>query len=162
MNSSIDIKRLTVTGMLTAVVTLSTMAIRIPVPVTGGYIHPGDGFVILAALILGPVEGTLAAGLGSAFADVLGGYFIYAPATFVIKALSAFVAYYIFKKSRIEVVAIPAIFAELVMVAGYFLFESALYNPAAALAGILPNITQGLFGIAISTALYKKLSGMIS
>ena len=55
------IKLLSLTGLLTALVTVSTMAIRIPIPATGGYIHPGDGLVLLSGLLLGPVYGTFAA-----------------------------------------------------------------------------------------------------
>ena len=65
------------------------MIIRIPTPGTGGYIHPGDALVILSGIILGPLYGFLAAGLGSCLSDFLGGYFFYVPATFLIKGLVA-------------------------------------------------------------------------
>lgn len=49
--------------------------------------------VLLCGWLLGPIYGTIAAGLGPALADIFSGYVVYAPATFVIKALMALVAY---------------------------------------------------------------------
>jgi uncharacterized membrane protein len=90
MKRQIDIEKLILTGLLTALVAVTTVAIAIPVPFTNGYVHPGDSMIFLAVLILGRRRGALAAGLGSALADVLLGYFIWAPFTLVIKACMAF------------------------------------------------------------------------
>ena len=43
-----------------------------------------------------PLYGFLAAGLGSALADIFSGYAIYAPATFLIKGLMVLAAYCIY------------------------------------------------------------------
>ena len=83
-------KKLVMTALFTALTMVSTMLIRIPLPM--GYVHLGDAFVLLSAFILGPIWGTIAAGVGSALADVIG-YIAYAPATLIIKALMAFVAW---------------------------------------------------------------------
>ena len=77
-------------ALFAALACVATMSIRIPTPGTGGYIHPGDAVVILCGIFLGPAEAFLAAGIGSCMADLLGGYFIYVPITFVIKGLVAF------------------------------------------------------------------------
>ena len=63
------------TALFAALACVATMSIRIPTPGTGGYIHPGDAIVILAGIILGPVYGMLAGGIGSALSDLIGGYF---------------------------------------------------------------------------------------
>ena len=65
-------KTLVLTGMMTALVFISTVAIRIPVPFTQGYIHAGDTMIFVSAAILGPVPGMIAAGVGSALADLMG------------------------------------------------------------------------------------------
>ncbi len=80
--------QLTVTAMFAALTLLATSVIRIQTP-TFGYIHLGDGIVLLAGIFLGPVPGGLAAGLGSALSDLLAGYAIWVPGTFVIKYLTA-------------------------------------------------------------------------
>ncbi len=43
-------------------------------PLTGGYVHPGDGMVLLSGWLLGPWWGGAAAGIGSMLVDLLGGY----------------------------------------------------------------------------------------
>jgi uncharacterized membrane protein len=90
MNQRPDIEKLILTGLLTALVAVTTIAIAIPVPFTNGYVHPGDSMIFMAVLILGRRRGALAAGLGSALADILLGYFVWAPFTLAIKACMAF------------------------------------------------------------------------
>ena len=74
MNS--NLKKIVMTALFAALACVATMSIRIPTPGTGGYIHPGDAIVILSGVVLGPSYGLLAAGIGSAMSDLLGGYFI--------------------------------------------------------------------------------------
>ena len=62
-------KKLVVTALMAALTCIATMIIKIPTP-TFGYIHLGDGFVLLSGIILGPVSGAFAAGIGSMFADI--------------------------------------------------------------------------------------------
>ncbi len=82
-------EKLTLTGLMTAAVTVATIAIIIPVPNPGGYIHAGDSMVFLAVLVLGWKYGAFAAGIGSALADIVSGYAQWAPATLVIKMIMA-------------------------------------------------------------------------
>ncbi len=82
-----QLKKIVLTGLMMALVTLSTSVIKIPT--VNGYIHLGDGFVFLSAIILGPFYGAFAAGVGSMMADILGGYAQWALPTLVIKALMA-------------------------------------------------------------------------
>ena len=86
------------TALFAALACVATMSIRIPTPGTSGYIHPGDAIVILAGIILGPVYGMLAGGIGSALSDLIGGYFVYVPITLVIKGLVALVSGLIYQK----------------------------------------------------------------
>ena len=87
----LKLKKIIMTALLAALACVATMSIRIPTPGTQGYIHPGDAIVILSGVILGPAYGLLAGGIGSALADLLGGYFIYVPITFAVKGMIAFV-----------------------------------------------------------------------
>ena len=87
-----NLKRLVLAALFVALACVATMSIRIPTPGTNGYIHPGDAIVILSGVILGPVWGFLAGGIGSALSDLIGGYFMYVPVTFVIKGLIALIA----------------------------------------------------------------------
>jgi uncharacterized membrane protein len=83
-------------ALMAALTCTATVAVAIPSP-TGGYIHPGDGFVILSGVILGPFFGVLAAGIGSMLADLILGYSAYAPATFIIKGLAALAAAFLYQ-----------------------------------------------------------------
>ena len=96
MNS--NLKKIIMTALFAALACVATMSIRIPTPGTGGYIHPGDAIVILAGIILGPVYGMLAGGIGSALSDLIGGYFVYVPITFVIKGLIALFSGLVYQK----------------------------------------------------------------
>lgn len=84
-----NMHKLILTSLMTAMVTVSTMAIMIPVPFTGGYIHAGDSMIFLAVLILGWRYGAFASGVGSALADMLSGYANWAFFTLVIKGFMA-------------------------------------------------------------------------
>ncbi len=100
------------------------------------------------------------AGLGSALADLFSGYIIYAPATFVIKGLMAIVAYFGFKvlsTSTGKTVAriLCGVFAELVMVLGYFVFEGFLYGFAPSAINIPANVVQGVAGLILGVLLVK-------
>ena len=48
-----NIKKLVTAALLAAMTCVATMIIKIPTP-TFGYIHPGDGFVLLCGVVLGP------------------------------------------------------------------------------------------------------------
>ena len=89
-------QKIAVTALLAALTCVATMVIKIPSPMKG-YLNLGDCVVLTAGWMLSPVYGFLAAGLGSALADLFSGYVVYAPATFLIKGLMALAAYYIYK-----------------------------------------------------------------
>lgn len=73
-------------GLFTALAVVATLLLQIPVGPLG-YINFGDAVVMIAAVVLGPVGGAIVGGIGPAMADVITGYFVYAPFTAVIKAL---------------------------------------------------------------------------
>lgn len=174
-----SIKRLVVAALLAAMTCIATMIIKIPTP-TFGYIHLGDGFVLLCGIILGPLPGALAAGVGSMFSDIFSGYASFAPATLIIKALTAGIAGLLFRfvnhrkstaTGRMGAVIAGGLIGEAVMVTGYFAYEAGLaaitsgaFNHAAlasglaaSAAGIPFNIVQGVVGIVLSTLLLPVL-----
>lgn len=157
------IKKLTLSALFTALTCVATMIIKIPTLGTGGYIHLGDAFVVLSGIFLGPLYGGLAAGIGSALADLLGGYFIYVPITFIVKAVIAVVVALVYhkltKKIHMPVAKclICGIFSTLLVAFGYFAFEFFIYGAGAA-ASIPANLIQGLSGMIISSVLLPVLS----
>ena len=157
-----NLKKLILAALFAALSCVATMSIRIPTPGTSGYIHPGDAIVILSGVILGPVWGFLAGGIGSALSDLIGGYFIYVPITFEIKGLVALAAGLLYQKvgknqkSRYIAVILGGV-ADIILVAGgYFVCEFFIYGAGAA-ASIPANIIQGVGGLVISCILYPIL-----
>lgn len=166
MHKKKTLVKLCVTGMFAAFICVATMLIRIPMPICG-YVNFGDCFIILAALILGPVYGFAAGGIGSALADLLAGYAQYIPGTFVIKGLiavaAALIAHAVLKKSaarHLAGCAAGAICGELIMVGGYFLYEAAVlgYGIAGAFTSVAGNAVQAAFGTALSVILAQTLT----
>ena len=139
MNS--NLKKVVTTALFAALACVATMSIRIPTPGTSGYIHPGDAIVILTGVFLGPGWGFLAGGIGSAMADLLGGYFVYVPITFVIKGLISLISGLIYQKlgttskSRYTAVILGGVVDIVLVAGGYFLCEAVfLYGFAASAA----------------------------
>ncbi|MBQ3498928.1 MAG: ECF transporter S component [Clostridia bacterium] len=152
-----NLKNLVFAALLAAVTCVATLVIHIPSPLHG-YINLGDCFVLLSGWLLGPLYGFLAAGIGSALADLFLGYAVYAPATFVIKGLVALAAYLLIKafgKIKYKSVAyiLSGIIAELVMIGGYYVFEGLMYGFVESAVNILPNGIQAVVGIVSATLL---------
>lgn len=159
MDNKINTRKIVLTALFAALACVATMIIKVPTLATNGYVNIGDTIVLLSAWLIGGVYGGLAAGIGSALADLLSSYPTYVPGTLIIKFLMAFVAYLIFmaiKKANINKVvgyAVSGIVAELIMVAGYFLYESIFlgYGLAAA-PSILSNLVQGVTCLVLGYA----------
>lgn len=78
--------QLSMTAVFTALVFVATTVFSVYVPQTRGFFNIGETMVFTAALLLGPIIGAFAGGVGSMLADVFLGFWYYAPATLVIKA----------------------------------------------------------------------------
>jgi len=85
-----DKVELAYTAVFTALVCITTMMLQVYIPETKGYFNIGEVMIYITAILLGPRVGMLAGGIGSALADVLTGYTIFAPATLVIKGCEGF------------------------------------------------------------------------
>lgn len=163
MRSSDSTQKIVITALFAALTCAATMAIRIPIVGTGGYVHLGDALVILSGIILGPVWGLLAAGVGSAMADLLGGYFVYVPITFAIKGLAALASGHVSRavcnKPRLRhAAAVLGGCADIILVSGgYFVCEIPMYGLSAAAASVLPNAFQGTAGLVIALILYPVM-----
>ena len=153
-----NIRKLTMTALFMALTCVATSIIKIPTIGTGGYIHPGDAFVILSGILLGPLYGALAGGIGSALADLFGGYIVYVPITLIVKAIIASGVGFIYHHltTKIHSVLVKSIlcgtYATITVALGYLVFEYFLYG-AAAFASVPANLIQGVSGLIISTLL---------
>lgn len=164
---------LVVTAMMMCIIMLLTLLIRIPSPTTKGYINIGDAAIFMSVLMLGWKYGAVAAGVGAAMADAIGGYMYFAPWTLGIKALMAIAMGLIVSKAfssdrspaaqrRFEVLGMAV--GGIVMVTGYYFAEVIMYGSwAVPLIEIPLNCTQFvvsmIIAVLLSNALYRTPVG---
>ena len=168
---------LVTTSMMTAMVMIATTFFKIPNAM--GYIHLGDGFVFLAAIILPKKYACFAGGVGAGLADIYGGYAVWAPWTLVIKIVMVLIVQLFFdllnKRAAngghvAKVAGLPFselfayVLAVLWTVSGYYVAQGLIYgNWAAPLADVPGNVLQATVGavvaIIVSVALGKTALG---
>ncbi|MDR1068238.1 MAG: ECF transporter S component [Clostridiales Family XIII bacterium] len=149
------VQKLTSAALVAAFIFVVTYIVKIPMPISsGGYINLGDTIIYLGGLLLGGWRGAAAAAVGSALSDVLLGYFIYAPATFVIKGLMGLVCGLITRREGFAPFAVASSLAGVIMLAGYFLFETLFFNINQASASAFFNVAQLIAGVGVALALY--------
>lgn len=142
----------------TVVVLVITMFVRIPLP-SGGYFNFGDVAVVFAGLMLGRFGGAIVGGVGSALADILGGFAIFSPLTLLAKGLEGLFSGFAKNKTGVVFWILPGI-GVLSMVAVYFVGE--IFMPSIKLQGaileLLPNTIQAVGGYAGGVLLFKIYS----
>lgn len=149
---------------------LVTLFIRIPLP-SRGYFNVGDVAVVFGGLLLGfmrPRQGIWwalgACGLGSALADILGGFAVFAPLTLLAKAaegaLAAVAASHL-GTMRYILLSLGG----LAMVLVYFLGEALMPNIGlqGAVAEIPTNLVQAVGGAigGFFAAMAMKKTGLV-
>ncbi|MDO5017892.1 MAG: ECF transporter S component [Lagierella massiliensis] len=154
-------KNLVYAALMTALVTIGTMFITVPSPRSGGYLNLGDAFIHLSSFLFGPYIGLMAGGIGSALADIFGGYAHYAIPTLIIKGsmgLCVGLAQRKAKGLRFNTI-LALVVAELIMVFGYYItnmfFAGTIY---VGIASIPSDMVQGGFGILLFLIMAKSLS----
>ena len=99
---------------------------------------------MICGLLFGPFIGSLSGGIGSSLADILLGYTIYAPGTFIIKGLEGFLVGIIANpKKNYQKINYRDILGVLaggsLMVYGYFLYEIFIFGVHAAVYELILN-----------------------
>ncbi len=164
MKDKKDILRICIAAMFAALICVATIVIQIPSPI-GGFLNFGDCFILVGAWLLGPVYGFAAGAIGSAAADLITGYAVYAPATFIIKGLIGLTAALLMRSvgrtgKKLIAYGLSAVAAELVMITGYYLYEAVVmgYGFAGAAAGLPMNIVQGTAGAVCGCVIMQVLA----
>lgn len=144
MKNNRKVFKMAVTAMFTAMIFVLTRFIS--VPVATGYVHFGDALVYLAASTLGGPWAFFAAAVGEALADIASGWFTYAPATLITKALIALPFVLVNKKSEkilTPLTALLTIPAGAITVGGYFIADL-IIDKAYAVVNIPGNVIQAV------------------
>lgn len=160
-------------ALMAAMTYIATAVINIPSGViVKGVVHLGDSMVFLAAVLLGRKKGFLAAAIGMCMFDLLSPYAIWAPFTFVIKGVMAYIAGTIAYRKNYDgnnmwnnIIAFTL--GGIWMIAAYYLagvfimhfvtkiaFGQAFILSAAEIPG---NITQVVAGIILAIPIAKGL-----
>ena len=146
--------KLTMSAMFAALTAVTTTYIfHIPMALFGGqgYVHVGDAIIYLAASCLPAGYACVVGALGGAAADLLSGAALWAPWTFIIKALVALC--FSAKQSTLlhKRNYLATVFAALITIGGYYVAEGFLYgNWIAPIYSIIGNLVQA----GTSAALY--------
>jgi uncharacterized membrane protein len=164
VNNQKAVIQLSLMAVMSALVTVGTLIVQIPNGM-GGYFNFGDVMIFITALTFNPLIGGVAGGLGSAIADIIGGYPIFALPTLVIKGFEGLIASLIANKKSVFRDVLAVITAGSAMVTGYFLVELYLYGVGGALVEIPANIAQiaigGLIGIPVALVLRRRLPSIL-
>ncbi len=163
------VKLITTTALFTALVTVGTTIIQIPVA-GKGYTHFGDSMIYLAACILPAPAAIFASSVGAALADLVTGYTIYVPATIIIKALNALpfilMRIYLKRKNKDDRIlrvqtALMLIPTSLVTIFGYLIAEYIMFGDTFALVSAFTGgwlqPTGSLIGFLIFAAALDKI-----
>lgn len=163
---SLSTYKIVLIALFAALICVATMLVQIPIPATGGFANLGDGIILICAFLMHPLCAVIAAGLGSALADILTGYISFAPGTLLIKAGVALIAALIFKrfgkeaseKKAFATMIAAGLLAETFMILGYFFYEAViLCIGIGAAGGIIGNIGQGIVGVIVSCLIAPAL-----
>ncbi|NLW81263.1 MAG: ECF transporter S component [Desulfovibrionales bacterium] len=155
---------------IVALTCLITLFVRVPLP-SRGYFNVGDVAVVFGGLVLGflqPRQGILwafgAAGIGSALADVFGGFAVFAPLTLMAKGAEAAAAAMAANRTGTGRYMLLGL-GGTAMVAVYFIGETLMPNIGlqGAVAEIPANLIQAVGGAVGGLFAAKALqkTGMI-
>lgn len=143
----ISVSEVAVTGVCVALTFVATgfINIRLPLAANGGLVHLGNVPLFLAAIIYGKKTGALAGAFGMALFDLMGGWVLWAPFTFVTVGLMGYTVGAMTEKRHgfgWNVLAIAA--ACVIKIAGYYIAEGIIYGnwiaPALSIPGNLVQI----------------------
>jgi uncharacterized membrane protein len=141
-------------ALLIALTTVLTLLVRIPTPARG-YVNLSDVAVTFAGLLFGPWVGAVAGGVGTALADLLGGYAFFAPLSLVAHGVEGFLIGYLgWRRRSVPALILAWLAGTAAMVAIYLVGEGVFYTGwPAALAELPMNVLQGVLGAVVGIPL---------
>lgn len=163
-NVSSNLKVMVQLGMLSALTFVATMAIHVP-SFNGGVIHLGDSMIFLTAVVFGRKYAAISGAIGMTLFDLLSGYSVWAPYTFVIKAVMGYIAGSIAysggsKGKSAFKNALGMTIAGIWMILGYYIAEVMIsgnwVSPVASMTGNTIQFIGGAVIAFVIMAAFKK------
>lgn len=156
--SSARTYNLIITSMLVALVFVATLLlnIKLPIAANGGLIHLGTAMLFIVSILFGPKKGAIAGAFGMGLFDLVSGWTLWAPITFLTRGLQGYIVGKIaWSKGRngssFVFNLIGTIISTPFMIAGYYIGEAIIFKswiiPAASIPG---DIVQTVIGIGVA------------
>jgi len=160
-------KAIVINALFIALTLVSTMFINIRLPImgNGGLIHLGNVPLFIAALVYGKKSGAIAGAFGMGLFDLISGWAVWAPFTFIIVGAMGFLAGLIAEKvpgKRVLVNTLAVASALIIKVVGYYFAEVFLYGNWIQPFGSIPgNVMQVVIAGIIVVPLAGRLKERI-
>ena len=156
-------------ALMTALTTVATVVFVVPFPSTIGYFNLGDAMVMICGILLGPIGGLVAGGVGSAMGDVALNYLHFAPITLVVKGSEGLIVGMISRYAKSGKRVSPwdilgVLLGSIVMLAGYLVSEIlilGLSSGVALLELITINSIQVIMGSITAVIVGPILRGFL-
>ena len=157
-SSSIKTYEMIITSMLIALVFVATMLLnfKLPISANGGLVHLGTGMLFIAAILFGPKKGAAAGAIGMGLFDLVAGFTLWAPITFLTRGLQGYIIGKIAwsndrKGSHLGINLFAIIISTPPMLAGYYIGEAIIFKswiiPATSIPG---DLLQTVIGILVA------------
>ncbi|MBN1875254.1 MAG: ECF transporter S component [Anaerolineae bacterium] len=154
MSRPVDVRRITLTALMAALIFVLTRTVQIATPAQG-YIHLGDAGIVFAALAFGPGVAAVAGGLGTALADITSGYMQWALFSFLVHGIQGWIVGAIInREANTGKMILAAVLSALIVIGGYFVAGMILVGIGGAVSELLPNMIQGISGGLVGVPLY--------
>lgn len=164
-NTKFTTKDLVECALLTALVFVATRFINITLPISmkGGLIHLGTGMLFISSIVFGEKKGAISGAFGMAIFDILSGWAVWAPFTFVIRGIMGYMLgkiSHVNGKNGNSIVTniIAMLISTIWMIIGYYFTEVILYGnwitPFTSMPG---DLAQGIVGAIIALPIIKGL-----
>lgn len=149
---------LILTAMLIALIFVATLFlnIRLPIAANGGLVHLGTAMLFIASILFGPKKGAITGAIGMGLFDLISGWTLWAPFTFLTRGLQGYIVGKIAwsngrQGNSITLNLIATIISVPFMIGGYYICERVLFGswiiPVTSIPG---NIVQNIVGICIA------------
>lgn len=141
-------------AVMIAVTAVFTILVRVPIPATQGYFNFSDVAINFAAFAFGPWVGLVAGGVGTAIADLIGGFPQWAILTFLAHGLEGLVAGWLGRGKALAGLIVAWLIGGIVMVGIYFLGEGLVLTGWGPAVTELPvNMLQSAVGAVVGIPL---------
>lgn len=162
MDTTANVKKITVVGVMTALNIVIARVFLIPVPMTKGFLNLCDAGIVLIALLYGANYGGLVGALSGFLLDLLAGAPQYMLFSLVIHGFEGWVFGKVIEKEKTPGrLVLAVVLATVIVSCGYLACETFLFKFSTAIIGFPMNILQAIVGSLVGIVLYSQLRKVI-